>query len=271
MSPHRIKEINPEHPPAPLSAEAREQIGALAARQARAGGALMRIINLAGDRVEHGLKLMPPPARKRVEAAARGALARSYDLASRSRGPGAAALEARFGSDRAHRAMATLSGALGGIGGMTTALAELPVATTMIFRAVQGVAAQYGEDPASPETRAECLRVFGAGGPGEGDEGIDTAFLGARLGLSGVAVNRLIAKVAPRFAAVLGQKLAGQAVPILGAAAGAGTNYAFIDYYVEVAHVHFGLRRLARAHGDEQVLDAFHDALARRRMPRRRF
>ena len=157
--------------------------------------------------------------------------------------------------------MATVSGAVGGLGGIPTAVAEIPLATTMIFRAVQGVSIQYGEDPNSAETRLQCLAVFGAGGPGSEDDGVDTAFLSARLGLTGAAVNTLIGKVAPKFAAILSQKLASQAVPVLGAAAGAGTNYAFTDYYVEVAHVHFGLRKLARTYGEEQVLDAFHTAL----------
>ncbi len=264
MNPPPIKEINPAQPPAPLDDAARDEITALAQRQRRAGGALMRVINMAGSRVESGIRMMPGQMRGRVEEAARAALARSYDLASQSR----TGVGAGLGSDRSHRILATISGAVGGIGGLATALAELPVATMMIFRAVQGVAAANGEDPLSEETRAECLRVFGAGGPEAGDEALDTAFLGARLGLSGVAVNRLIARIAPRFATVLGQKLAGQAVPILGAAAGAGTNYAFIDYYVEVAHVHFGLRRLARSHGEAAVLDAFHAALAKGRMPR---
>jgi len=44
---------------------------------------------------------------------------------------------------------------------------------------------------------------------------------------------------------VLGQKLAAQSVPVLGAAAGAATNYAYTSYYQQMAHVHFGLRRLA--------------------------
>ena len=52
---------------------------------------------------------------------------------------------------------------------------------------------------------------------------------------------------------VLGQKLAAQSVPVLGAVAGAATNYAYTSYYQEMAHVHFRLRRLAieaRALGD---------------------
>ena len=56
-------------------------------------------------------------------------------------------------------------------------------------------------------------------------------------------------------------------MPILGAAAGAGTNYAFVDYYVSMAHVHFGLRRLARVHGDQAVTDYFHAVLTEGKLP----
>ena len=56
-------------------------------------------------------------------------------------------------------------------------------------------------------------------------------------------------------------------MPLLGAAAGAGTNFAFVDYYVSMAHVHFGLRQLARTHGEEAVLDEFHRKLAEAKLP----
>lgn len=248
----------------PLTDEATAVISALATRQRRANGLLMKAINFVGGQVEDTLKFLPKGARTQIDAGARAALTHSYELAARSR-------EGTWGqavsTDRMHKIMATLSGALGGFGGLPTALAELPVATTMIFRAVQGVAQHYGEDPTSLETRLECLAVFGAGGEGTADDGVDTSFIGARLGLSGAAVHTLIAKVAPRFATVLTQKLATQAVPLLGAAAGAGTNYAFTQYYVEMAHVHFGLRQQARVYGEEAVLDVFHAALARGRVP----
>lgn len=254
-----MKVINPEDRPKTLDADGQARVIALADRQRRANGLLMQAINFVGGQVEDTLRLLPDGARGQIDAAARRALAKSYDLAATSR-TGRMAQAAQ--SDAAHKVMATLSGALGGMGGLPTALAELPVATTMIFRAVQGVAAQYGEDPTAAETRLECLAVFGAGGPGEADDGVDTAFIGARLSLSGTALNTLIARVAPRFATVLGQKLASQAVPVLGAAAGAGTNYAFTQYYVEMAHVHFGLRKLARDHDEEAVLALFHQTLA---------
>jgi uncharacterized protein (DUF697 family) len=58
-------------------------------------------------------------------------------------------------------------------------------------------------------------------------------------------VQAVIHKVAPRLAVVMGQKLAAQTVPVLGAVAGAATNYAYTNYYQEMAHVHFSLRKLA--------------------------
>lgn len=260
--------INPDDPPAPLTEESRAAVAALAVRQRQAGGVLMKAILFVGGQVEDGLKLLPKGMRAQVELAARMALRHSYDIASKSRGDGVhAVVTRRLATDRAHRVLGAISGALGGIGGLPTALAELPVATTVIFRAVQGVAESYGEDPLSEETRIECLRVFGAGGPESGDDGINTSFIGARLSLSGVALNRLIARIAPQFAAVLSQKLAAQAVPLLGAAAGAGTNYAFVGYYVEMAHVHFGLRALIRDHGERPVLDLFHKVLAEGKVP----
>ena len=246
-----------------LTEDACTQVAALVTRQRRANGVLMKAVNFVGGQVEDGLKMLPKGARSQIDLAARRALEASYDAASRTR-------KSYGGSDRMHKVLSAVSGGLGGLGGLPTALLELPLATTVIFRAVQGVAAQYGEDPSSVETRLECLAVFGAGGPTDSDDGIDTAFFSARVGLTGAAVHGLLSKVAPRFATVLSQKLASQAVPVLGAAAGAGTNYAFTDYYVSMAHVHFGLRKLARTHGEVVVLDEFHRVLTASQIPVKR-
>ncbi len=273
MAKAKIKEVNPDNPLPPLGEAEKAEIAALAKRQKAAGGLLMKAVNLVGSSVEDSLKMLPKPVRSQFDRAAQAALLKSYEAAARTRGgDGRLAAWASFVTgDRAHKALAAFSGAVGGVGGLATALAELPLATTIIFRAVQGVAESHGEDPKAEETRVECLRVFGSGGAAvKGDDGVDTSFLGARLSLTGPAINRLVARVAPRFGAVIGQKLAGQAVPIIGAAAGAGTNWAFIDYYVEMAHVHFGLRRLGRAHGEEPVLEHFHKVLAEGVVPVKR-
>lgn len=261
--PDTMRLINRDPNAAPLPDATRARITALAQRQHEASGVLMQVVTFLGGQVEDGLKLLPEATRARLDGAATRALRASYDAAGRSRG----GIGRGIASDRAHKTLASVSGALGGMGGLPTALAELPIATTMIFRAVQHVAQTYGEDPTSPETRAQCLQVFGKGGHGEDDDGVDTSFIGARLGLSGAAINKLISKIAPQFATVLGQKLAGQAVPILGAVAGAGTNYTFVSYYTDIAHVHFGLRALAREHSAAQIADAFHNDLAKLQQP----
>lgn len=251
------KDITPKPP---LTDEARAAIAALAKRQNGAQGLLMALITRVGGQVESGLNALPQPVQTRLTALAKDALTRSYDMAQRSRALGPK-------SPRAHKVAATMTGALGGVGGLATSAIELPIAITTIFRAVQHVAADHGFDPTAEDTRLECLQVFGAGAPGEDDDGIDTAFVGARLALTGSAINGVIARIAPRVATVMGQKLASQTVPVLGALAGAGTNYAFADYYTEIAQVHFGLKRLAAQHDADQVADAFHDELARLKRP----
>jgi hypothetical protein len=253
---------------APFDAPARAATIALAARQRAANGPLMKAVTFVGGQVEDGLKIIPKGLRDQIEGAARAALWQSYRLAETSHRTGP--LQGRLTGDRAHRVVAAISGAIGGAGGLPTALAELPVATTVIFRAVQGVAAEYGEDPGTEATRIEVLRVFGAGAPGPDDDGIDTTFIGAWFSLSGGAIAGVIAQVAPRFGLVIGQKVMAQAIPIIGAAAGAGTNWAFMRYYSEMAHVHFGLRALVRQHGEHPVLSAFHTALAEGRAPAKR-
>lgn len=268
---HPMKIVNPDNPPAPLGVDEQTAIGELARRQLRANGALMKAVTFVGNQIEDGLKIVPKGLRDQIEGAARAALLQSYRLAEASRGEGRLSFLTRaVTTDRAHRVLGAMSGALGGLGGLPTALAELPVATTVIFRAVQGVAAEHGEDPTSEDTRLECLRVFGAGGPTKDDDGVNTTFIGARLSLSGAALNKVISQVAHRFGLILTQKLMSQAVPILGAVAGAGTNYAFVSYYTEMAHVHFGLRQMIRSHGEEAVLEHFHKVLAEARLPVKR-
>ena len=82
------------------------------------------------------------------------------------------------------------------------------------------------------------------------------------------ALQRVLAGVAPRLATALGQKLMAQAVPVLGAIAGAGLNAAFLGYYREVAHVRFALLRLCERHGTEQVIAAFGKAVQPARVTR---
>ena len=64
---------------------------------------------------------------------------------------------------------------------------------------------------------------------------------------------RFITQVASRFGAVVTQKVAAQALPIIGALGGAAVNYAFIEHFQEMAKGHFTVRRLERAYGKDIV------------------
>jgi hypothetical protein len=101
-----------------------------------------------------------------------------------------------------------------------------------------------------------------------GDDGVNTSFLTARLALTGSAVQNLIRTIAPRLAMVLGQKLAAQAVPVVGAVTGAALNAAFLSYYRELARIRFALLKLSEVHGTEPVLSAFRAAVEPPRITR---
>ena len=215
------------------------RLDALARRHAQAGNLGIQVLNVIGSKAESLLDRLPEDMRARLGDGTHHALVLAMGAAQRSRGV--------VGSQPGwlNRAVTTAMGAAGGLGGLPSAMAELPITTTILLRAIQDVAAENGFDPSEEGVRFDCIQVFAAAGPLEHDDGSDLAFLSTRFVLTGKSMQALIAKVAPRLGTVLGQKLAAQTVPILGAAAGAATNYAYTSYYQQMAHVHFGLRRLA--------------------------
>jgi hypothetical protein len=233
--------------PAPRPSDLADEIALLAGRYERANGPVMRLVNRLGGTLESQLGALPDGMRGQIERVIAQALQTSYGLAGRApdlggRGPIVAAVAA---------------GAAGGAGGLATALAELPLTVTLFLNTIRAVAREAGLDPDEDWVRAECLQVFGAGSPLAEDDGVNTSFLAARLTLTGSAVQNLISTIAPKLAAVLGQKLAAQAVPVIGAVSGAALNAAFLTYYREVARVRFALIRLSELHGAEAVLEEF--------------
>ncbi len=227
------------------------EIERLAARYRRANGPVIALMNKLGGRIEQQLAHLPPTLRARIDSTTREALERAMDVAvwGGRRAP-------RLG-DNAAPMVAALTGAAGGVGGLATAAAELPVTITLILHTIARAAVAEGFDPADPGVRAECLRVLAAGSPAAGDDGVNTSFIGARLALSGSAVQKLLATVAPGLAATLTRKLAAQAVPVLGAVTGAALNAAYVRYYRELAHIRFALLRLAMEHGAERITTDF--------------
>ena len=215
------------------------ELDALATRYAKAGGIGIDLLNSLGAQAGGLIQRLPQKAQEGLQDATIAALSHAMTAAHKSR----SLVPAQAGW--LNSAVSAAMGAAGGFGGLPTALAELPVTTTLLLRVINGVAAEHGFDPAEENVRFDCVQVFAAAGPLEHDDGANIGFLSARITLSGAAMQGVIARVAPRLATVLGQKLAAQAVPVLGAVAGAATNYAYTSYYTDMAHVHFGLRKLA--------------------------
>jgi hypothetical protein len=215
------------------------QLDALAQRYRKAGGYGIDLLNLIGGQAESLLDRLPTQVRGGLEQATERALHHAVKVAHDSR----SVVPDQRGWLNA--AVSAAMGAIGGAGGLPTALAELPVTTTLLLRVIQGVAKEHGFDPSEDNVQFDAVQVFASAGPLEADDGADLGFIAARVTLTGPAVRGLIARVSPRLATVLGQKLAAQTVPVLGAVAGAATNYAYTSYYQEIAHVHFGLRRLS--------------------------
>jgi hypothetical protein len=176
-----------------------------------------------------------------------------------------------------HKGIAALAGGAGGAFGLTSFFVELPFTTTIMLRAIADIARNEGEDLADPSTIISCLAVFGLGG-GRGpagsavvpdDEAIfDAGYFAIRallaksvgdaarfyLGRSSATratplLARYLAAITSRFGVAVSQKLAAQAVPVIGAAAGAAINYAFVDHFQTVAHGHFTVLRLERRYG----------------------
>ncbi|MGL4238317.1 EcsC family protein [Tabrizicola sp.] len=222
-------------------------IALLAARYKRANGPVMQLVNRLGGSLEGQLSALPAGFRGQIERMTAQALETSYGIAGRAPDLG----------ERGPMVAAIATGAAGGVGGLATAIAELPITVTLFLNTIRAVAVEHGHDPDAPWVRAECLQVFGAGSPLAQDDGVNTSFLTARLALTGSAVQNLITTIAPKLAAVLGQKLAAQAVPVIGAVSGATLNAAFLNYYREVARVRFALLKLADQHGAELVLEEF--------------
>ena len=227
------------------------QVAELARRYSRANGPVIRMVNRLGNTLEGQLSALPDSLRGQIERLTAQALETSYGLASKAPDLG----------QRAPMVAAMAAGAAGGAGGLATAVAELPVTVTLFLNTIRSVARDVGLDPDEDWVRAECLQVFAAGSPLAQDGGVNTSFVASRLALSGSAVQNLISTIAPKLAAVLGQKLAAQAVPVLGAVSGAALNAAFLSYYREVARVRFELVKLGQIHGPDAVEAEFRIAV----------
>jgi EcsC protein family len=231
-------------------------------------GFAARLTNLLGRQVEMVGRSLPSPARKIIARATEAALRAALRVAIRTidvKSPPKAA-------SGMHKALAAASGAAGGAFGLAAVSIELPVSTTIMLRSIAQIAREEGEDLSEPEAALACIEVFALGGRAPGDAAIDSSYFAIRSVLAktvsesarfilqrGLAdetapvLVRLVVQVAARFGVVVSQKLAAQAIPVIGAFGGAAVNIAFTEHFQTIARGHFTVRRLERAYGADAV------------------
>lgn len=249
-----------------LPEDALKELRAIALLCLEGKGLVVTTAGWIAETAESILPDLPKDWNGRVEKATELALKAAYDAAASTQAEeGSETILNRVLSwasgERVHQVMAGVSGAIGGSGGVATALAELPASVALIFRAIQEIAVKHGFDLNDPEVRKQCLVVFSLGGPNSDDDEADVGFLAARVALSGKNAMGLIAKMAPDVAAFLSQKLLAKAVPVVGGLTGAVINPSFMQYYQAMAHVHFRLRKVEEQHEPEQVKACFERVL----------
>jgi hypothetical protein len=234
-------------------------------------GLVARLAELAGKPIEMFNRSLPETASKAIAVATTQALNTALRVALRTMQN-----EPKRASSYLHKALATTSGAVGGSFGLAALPLELPISTVIMLRSIGDIARAEGQDFRDPETRLSCLQVFALGGlKGEVDAAnsgyfavrgllAKTAAEAARfivdrgaLAEGGPVLVRLLAQIASRFGVVVSQKLAAQAVPIVGAFGGAAVNYAFVDHFQEIARAHFTVCRLERRYGKDVVRTAY--------------
>jgi hypothetical protein len=226
-----------------------------------------RLSNIIGKPIELISTALPEGASSVIAAATTKGLNAALKVALRTMENRPEAASRLF-----HKALATASGALGGSLGLVTAPLELPISTIIMLRSIADIARSEGENLADPDTALSCVQVFALGARTGSADATESGYFVVRGMLAksiteaarfiaerGIVEEgapiliRFVAQVGSRFGVVVTQKLAAQALPIVGALGGAAVNYAFIDHFQDVARGHFAIRRLERAYGKDMV------------------
>jgi hypothetical protein len=235
-------------------------------------GLAAKITHVIGAPIEKGFKLLPEKWSDTVNQVTRAALEKALNFAVITMGDGTK----HGSSDMLHKMIVAATGGTGGAFGLAALSVELPVSTTVMLRSIADIARSEGERIKEPEVKLACLEVFALGGRTTGDNAAETGYFavraalaravseaaqhiaGKRLAQEGApAMVRFISKVASRFSITVSEKMAAQAVPLIGAAGGAAINTLFLDHFQDMARGHFIVRRLERAYSQEIVKKAY--------------
>jgi hypothetical protein len=235
-------------------------------------GLATKITNALGVPIGEGFSHLPASWQRNVSDVTNRALEVALNVAIETIdfGPG------KHSHDIFHKVVVVATGASAGAFGLAALAVELPVSTTVMLRSIADIARSHGEDLNDVKARLACLEVFALGGNSGEDDTPKGGYYGMR-GLLAKAVSeaaefiaergivkegappliRFIILVAERFGIQVSEKVATQAVPVIGAAGGAIINYIFIHHFQDIARGHFTVRSLERKYGSEVVENAY--------------
>jgi hypothetical protein len=249
---------------------------------------LMKLVEILGDPLERGLRVLPEKVQnlaatatdKALKVALRAALFKldsERPIVIRSLQDALGEIES---TKNLSKVTTSLTGVAGGFFGMAGLPVELPITTTLILRSIAQIGASFGVDLNKPENQIDCLFVLSAGTDYYSARFSFSLLLKEALRLlttkgtrnlaealmqgSAPILVRLISHIASRFHLVVGQKWMAQSVPIVGAAAGGMINFAFTEHFNAVAKYHFGLKSLEARYGEKTVRDIYASSSAQR-------
>ena len=152
-----------------------------------------RLSHVLAMPIEEGVALLPKRWQKRLHKAAEKSIRQSLSMAIGTISQG----ETTPAHIYMHKFMAIATGAAGGFFGPLTLLAELPLTTALMLRAIADIAQHEGEDLTQRESKMACVQVFALGGRTKEDEAADLGYYGLRVAL-GLYFERDILEYAGR-------------------------------------------------------------------------
>ncbi len=241
----------------------------------------MKALNTIGTPIEKGISLVPEKYQKKITETVQKALQLSVKANLRT-------LKTNklqpIASNRMYRVVTTGTGLVGGFFGVAGLTTDILLSTKFLMRSIMDIARSQGEDVTDPEVQLQCLQVFALGGVSLNENALDSSYYGTRIALDqalsqiaasmakegakkflqSIAANTpgvmggFMSKIISRYSTQVLDKFATQAIPVVGAATGAGLNLIFLTHFQKVATAHFTIRRLERQYGKEAIMEMYH-------------
>ena len=231
-------------------------------------GIAIKIANIFGIPIEKGIEKLPKRWGDKIGEITRTALLKASQAAIFT----IKDLPGEEPSNKLHKIGVAASGAVSGFFGIAALAIELPISITIMLRSIAEIARSQGESISGADTKLACLEVFALGGNSKSDESSESGYYAIRALLAnsiskaaefiaekGFAEEgapilvKLITAISQRFGVQITEKVAAQAIPLIGAAGGAMINTIFMDHFQDMAKGHFIVRKLERIYGKEII------------------